>query len=335
MTAKSLTAGGIEVELSHTDKVLFPGDEITKGDLIEYYADVADRMLPYLRERPIAMARYPDGIKGPRIFQKNVPDYFPDWITRTEVKKQGGVLHHVICDKPATVVYLANQACIELHVFLSQVGQLDHPDQLVFDLDPPGDDQFGEARRAALLLRDLLEGELGLTTFVKTTGGHGLHVYVPLRPVAGFDTVRGFARQAAGVLTARGSRADHHRAAQGQAHRPGVHGRHAQRLRPDGGRPLRGQGPARRPCRGAAGLGRGSGPHAHARPVHAAHGPPQAQRPRPGGRPVVRPGPAPPGPGPGVPAAGAGRGAGGVSPTRPRSRPFPPNVSTPVPGAAR
>jgi bifunctional non-homologous end joining protein LigD len=203
MTAKSLTAGGIEVQLSHTDKVLFPGDEITKGDLIEYYADVADRMLPYLRERPIAMARYPDGIKGPRIFQKNVPDYFPDWITRTEVKKQGGVLHHVICDKPATVVYLANQACIELHVFLSQVGQLDHPDQLVFDLDPPDDDQFGEARRAALLLRDLLEGELGLTTFVKTTGGHGLHVYVPLRPVGGFDTVRGFARQAAGVLTAR------------------------------------------------------------------------------------------------------------------------------------
>src|SRR5260221_31018 len=88
MTAKhaeSLTAGGIPVALSHTDKVLFPGrDEITKGDLIEYYAQVADRMLPYLRERPIAMARYPDGISGQRIFQKNVPDYFPDWVTRAE-----------------------------------------------------------------------------------------------------------------------------------------------------------------------------------------------------------------------------------------------------------
>jgi bifunctional non-homologous end joining protein LigD len=199
----SQTAGGIEVALSHTDKVLWPGENITKGDLIEYYADVAGRMLPHLRNRPIAMARYPDGIKGPRIFQKNVPGYFPDWITRTEVAKQGGELHHVVCDKPATVVYLANQACIELHVFLSQVGRLDQPDQLVFDLDPPDNEHFGQARRAALLLRDLLEGELGLTTFVKTTGGHGLHVYVPLRPSGDFDAVRGFARQAAGVLTAR------------------------------------------------------------------------------------------------------------------------------------
>ena len=203
MTGQSLTAGGIEVTLSNPDKVLWPGDDITKGDLIEYYADVAGRMLPFLKQRPVAMARYPDGIKGPRIFQKNVPDYFPDWITRTEVAKQGGVLHHVLCDKPATVVYLANQACIELHVFLSQVGRLDQPDQLVFDLDPPDDEHFGEARRTALLLRDLLEGELGLTTFVKTTGGHGLHVYVPLRPSGDFDAVRGFARQAAGVLTAR------------------------------------------------------------------------------------------------------------------------------------
>jgi bifunctional non-homologous end joining protein LigD len=203
MTGNSLTAGGIEVALTHTDKVLFPGDDITKGDLIEYYADVANRMLPYLRDRPIAMARYPDGIKGQRIFQKNVPDYFPDWITRTEVKKQGGVLHHVVCDKPATVVYLANQACIELHVFLSQVGRLDQPDQLVFDLDPPDDDHFGEARRAALLLRDLLEGELGLTTFVKTTGGHGLHVHVPLNARQDFDAAREFARLAAEVLAAR------------------------------------------------------------------------------------------------------------------------------------
>ncbi len=202
--AESLTVGGIQVELSHTGKVMFPGgDEITKGDLIEYYADVASRMLPYLRDRPIAMARYPDGIKGPRIFQKNVPGYFPDWVTRAEVKKQDGVLHHVICDKPATLVYLANQACIELHVFLSQLSQLDHPDQLVFDLDPPDDDHFSDARRAALLLRDLLEGELGLTTFVKTTGGHGLHVCVPLRAGDDFDAVRGFARQAAGVLTTR------------------------------------------------------------------------------------------------------------------------------------
>ena len=206
MTAKhaeSLTVGGIQVDLSHTDKVLFPDDKITKGDLIEYYAQVTDWMLPYLRERPAAMARYPEGITGQRIFQKNVPDYFPGWITRAEVKKQGGVLHHVICDKPATVVYLANQACIELHVFLSRLERLDWPDQLVFDLDPPDADHFGDVRLAALRLRELLADELGLTSFVKTTGGKGLHVHVPLRADSDFDAVRGFARQVGGLLVTR------------------------------------------------------------------------------------------------------------------------------------
>ncbi len=190
----SLTAGGIRVELSHTDKVLFPaGDEITKGDLIEYYAQVAAWMLPYLRDRPIAMARYPEGITRQRIFQKNVPGYFPDWITRAEVKKQDGTLHHVICDKPATLVYLANQACIELHVFLSRLGRLDRPDQVIFDLDPPDADHFGDVRLAALRLRELLADELGLT----------LHVHVPLRADGDFAAARGFARQVGGLLVAR------------------------------------------------------------------------------------------------------------------------------------
>jgi bifunctional non-homologous end joining protein LigD len=202
--AESMNVGGIQVDLSHTDKVLFPGeDQITKGDLIQYYADVAGWMLPYLRERPVAMARYPEGITGQRIFQKNVPDYFPDWITRAEVNKQDGVLHHVICDKPATIVYLANLACIELHVFLSTVGRLDWPDQVVFDLDPPDADHFGDVRAAALQLRELLSDELGLTSFVKTTGGKGLHVHVPLRADGDFDAARGFARQVGGLLVTR------------------------------------------------------------------------------------------------------------------------------------
>jgi bifunctional non-homologous end joining protein LigD len=179
------------------------GDEITKGDVIEYYAQVADWMLPYLRERPIAMARYPEGITGQRIFQKNVPGYFPDWITRAEVKKQDGTLHHVICDKPATLVYLANQACIELHAFLSRTGELECPDQLVFDLDPPGEDRFGDAALLALGLRELLEDELKLTAYVKTTGGKGLHVHVPLRAEDDFDAARGFARRVGGLLVAR------------------------------------------------------------------------------------------------------------------------------------
>ena len=123
MTAKRAEAvrvSGITVELSNTGKTLFPDDQVTKGDLVGYYRDIAARMLPYLRDRPLSMERYPDGITGERIVQKNVPRYFPDWIARTRVKKQGGTLVQVICDRPATLVYLANQACIEMHAFLQQ-----------------------------------------------------------------------------------------------------------------------------------------------------------------------------------------------------------------------
>jgi len=198
-----MKVSGITVELSNTGKTLFPEDQVTKGDLVGYYRDIATRMLPYLRDRPLSMERYPDGITGERIVQKNVPRYFPDWISRTPVKKQGGTLAQVICDKPATLVYLANQACIEMHAFLSRTPALDRADQLIFDLDPPDDHRFDQVKHLALRLRELLEGELGLTAFVKTTGGKGLHVHVPLNASDDFDTVRGFARQASEVLAAR------------------------------------------------------------------------------------------------------------------------------------
>jgi bifunctional non-homologous end joining protein LigD len=202
MSGQTVRVGRVAVELSHTDKVLFPGDDVTKGDLVAYYQRAAGAMLPYLRDRPVAMRRYPDGITRPGIMQKNVPDYFPDWITRADVRKQGGSLHQVICDKAATVVYLANQACIELHAFLSRLDRIDAPDQLIFDLDPPDANRFGDVRLIALRLRQLLEDELGLATFVKTTGGKGLHVHVPLNATASFDTARGFAQDVAALLAA-------------------------------------------------------------------------------------------------------------------------------------
>ena len=203
MHADHVRVSGITVKLSNTGKVLFPDDGVTKGELVEYYGQVADWMLPYLRDHPIAMARYPDGITRQRIFQKNPADYYPDWVTSVEVKKQGGTLRHVVCDKAATLLYLANQACIEFHVFLSRVGSLECPDQVVVDFDPPGGDRFDDARRCALWLRNLLEGELGLTCYVKTTGGKGLHVHLPLNRRQDFEEARGFARDAAEVLVAR------------------------------------------------------------------------------------------------------------------------------------
>jgi bifunctional non-homologous end joining protein LigD len=196
-------AGNITVDLSREDKVLFPGDDITKGDLIDYYARVADRMLPYLRGRPLALARYPDGISAQRIFTKNVGEHFPDWVDRAEVAKQGGTVCHAIAEKPATLVYLANQATVEFHTFLSRTGALNCPDQLVVDFDPPDADHFAEACQAALLLRDVLEGELGLTTFVKTTGGKGLHVHLPLDGRLDFGEVRDFSRALTGLLADR------------------------------------------------------------------------------------------------------------------------------------
>lgn len=200
--ANLVTSDGVTVRLSHMDKVFFPDDDLRKGDLVDYYRMVAPRMLPYLRERPIVMVRYPDGVTGEAILQKNVSRYFPDWVKRVEVERigRGGAVCQVVADRPETLIYLANQACVELHVLLSRAAALYRPDQLVFDLDPPAEDGFDGARRCALDLRRLLEEDFGLTTYVKTTGGKGLHVHVPLRADEGFDPVRDFARAVAELL---------------------------------------------------------------------------------------------------------------------------------------
>jgi bifunctional non-homologous end joining protein LigD len=200
--ANLVTWGGVTIQLSHLDKVFFPDDDLRKGDLVDYYRMVAPHMLPYLRERPVVMARYPDGITGEAIIQKNVPRYFPDWISRVDVPRlgRGGAVSQVVCDKPETLIYLANQACVEVHMLLSRGRALDRPDQLVFDLDPPAAEGFDNARRCALDLRRLLEDGLGLITYVKTTGGKGLHVHVPLRAEEGFGPVRDFAREVAEVM---------------------------------------------------------------------------------------------------------------------------------------
>lgn len=199
--SRDVQAGEITVRLSHPGKVLFPDAGVTKADLADYYLEVAGTMLPHLHARPIAMERYPDGISGQRIFQKDVPAYFPSWVDRATVAKEGGTLTQVVCENAATLVYLADLACVTPHAWLSRIDRPDHPDQLIFDLDPDGDD-FAAARAAALALRSLLD-ELDLPSFVKTTGQRGLHVAVPLDRSDGFDAVRAFARDVARELVAR------------------------------------------------------------------------------------------------------------------------------------
>ena len=196
-----IKVGSHTIETSNEKKVLFPGEKITKGDLIVYYHEIARRMLPHLKDRPAVMHRFPDGVKSSGFYEKNLPDHFPKWIGRVTLKKEGGKITHVVCNDVATLVYLANQACITPHVWLSKKGKLDYPDQIIFDLDPSGDD-FGVVRHAAVSLRKLLR-EVGLTAFVKTSGSRGLHVHVALDRSANFDAARSFARDVAKVLAGR------------------------------------------------------------------------------------------------------------------------------------
>jgi len=199
--AQVIVAGGRRIELSNPSKVLFPDDGITKADLAEYYAAVAPFALPHARRRPVMMERYPDGIGRRPLIQQNAPDYFPDWIERVHVPKEKGNVRHPLIDVPAAFVYLANQACVTPHVWLSRTDKIRHPDQLVFDLDPPSDG-FEAARRTALLVRDVLE-EVGLPPFVRTSGGKGLHVLVPLDRSEPYETVRAFAEEVAQELVRR------------------------------------------------------------------------------------------------------------------------------------
>lgn len=200
-TTKVFRVGGRSVEVSRPEKVLFPQDGITKADLAAYYRTAARRMLPHLRGRPLMLERHPDGIDGPAFMQKAVSDHFPDWVHRVELPKEDGTVVYAVCDDTATLLYLADQACVTPHRFLSKADRPDHPDRLVFDLDPPGDD-FALVRTAALGLHELLD-ELDLPSLVMTTGSRGLHVVVALDRRAPFDDVRGFAHDVAELLASR------------------------------------------------------------------------------------------------------------------------------------
>ena len=200
MTDAQVTIGGHRIEFSSLDKVLFPDDGYTKQDLVDHYRTVAAVALSHYRDRPLSMHRFPDGIDGEGFFQKDVPDYFPRWVHRVTLAKQDGKVSYVVADDEATLAYLANQACITPHLFLSRRDRPHHPDRLVFDLDPPGD-EFEPVRRAARLVRDAL-GEVELPCYLQTTGSRGLHVVVPLDRSAGFDAVRNFAHDLASRLAA-------------------------------------------------------------------------------------------------------------------------------------
>ncbi len=177
--ANTIAIGAHKVSLTNPDRVLFPGEGYTKGDLVAYYRAVSRWILPYLKQRPLSLERYPGGIAKPGFFEKNAPAGLPDWV-KTVTLAGGGKraqVRYLLCNDEATLAYVANLASIALHVWMSRVGSLDHPDFILFDLDRGDGCTLGTLATVALAVREVLQAKR-LRPVVKTTGGSGLHVFV-------------------------------------------------------------------------------------------------------------------------------------------------------------
>jgi bifunctional non-homologous end joining protein LigD len=187
--------------ITHPEKVLFPDDGITKGELAAYYEAIAPLMVPHIAGRPVTMERYPSGIDKKGFWQKDVSKGFPEWLERVEVPKKGGTVHHPLVTDARSLLWTVNQNTITHHVWTRRAANLQHPDVCVFDFDPAGDDPEGVAA-AALALRNLLS-ELGLPSHVKTSGSKGFHVVVPLDGTTRTGAVARFANAVGTLLVAR------------------------------------------------------------------------------------------------------------------------------------
>ncbi|MBS0001021.1 MAG: non-homologous end-joining DNA ligase [Cyclobacteriaceae bacterium] len=178
-----------DIKVSKPEKIMYPGDEYTKADIVTYYEKIFDFIFPFVRNRLLMLQRFPDGIKSSGFYQKELPDYFPGWIDRATVKKkEGGDITQVICNSSETMVYLANQACITFHTWLSRADKPDFPDKVILDLDPPGKN-FNMIRKTLPHIREFLEKDK-LNVFLMTTGSKGLHLVMPVLPENNFDKVK-------------------------------------------------------------------------------------------------------------------------------------------------
>jgi len=187
--------------ITHPDKILFPDAGITKGELAAYYEGVAPLIVPHIKNRPVTMERFPAGIGHKGFIQKDVSKGFPSWLKRVTVPKKGGVVHYPLVTDTRSLLWIVNQNCITPHVWVSRVPKLQRPDICIFDLDPLQDDH--EVLRAATLaVRDLLE-ELGLPSWVKTSGSKGFHIAVPIDPKTSARDVMRFAHGVATTLVKR------------------------------------------------------------------------------------------------------------------------------------
>ena len=203
---RGVHSGKRELKLTNLDKVFFPKEGITKGDLIEYYRAVAPALVPHLRDRPFTMIRYPDGIEGKHFFQKDAPKHLPEWIPsfRTQVStraapRQKKWVNFALVNEEAALLWMANAGCVDMNAWYSRVDRSDRPDFVLFDLDPSPDVGFRETVQVALLVKEVLDA-LGLVGFPKTSSADGMHVLVPVERRYIFDETREFAEIVASAL---------------------------------------------------------------------------------------------------------------------------------------
>jgi bifunctional non-homologous end joining protein LigD len=190
---------GRRLKLSNLDKVLYPQAGFTKGQVIDYYTRVSPALLPHLRDRALTLKRYPDGVEGPYFYEKQCPSHRPDWVRTAPIKAKGKKIDFCVIDDLPTLIWAANLADLELHTSLSLVQEVQRPTMVVFDLDPGEPAGLLDCCEVALWVRSLLE-QLGLETYVKTSGSKGLHFYLPLNTPVTYEETKPFARALARLM---------------------------------------------------------------------------------------------------------------------------------------
>ena len=187
-----------KVDLKNLDKIFYPKNKVTKGQVIEYYIRMAPKILPIIADRPLVLTRYPDGIKGETtsFFEKNAPEGTPGWVKTKVIYSPTSKrdVNYIVCNDLDTLIWLANLAALEIHMPFSKIDSLDKPDLLFFDVDPEPPAMLSDAAEVALLLKDKLR-DLGLASFIKTSGKKGLHVIIPIKPEHTFEKVRAFVHE--------------------------------------------------------------------------------------------------------------------------------------------
>ncbi|MBO8167773.1 MAG: DNA polymerase domain-containing protein [Thermoanaerobacteraceae bacterium] len=191
MTAVTCDINGVAVELKNLDKVFWPEKGLVKANLLDYYAKAGSFLIPYLKNRPFTLKRYPDGIYGKHFYQKQCPDYAPEWLQTVKITRGHKSIDYCMVNKLADLLWLVNQGCIEMHTWLTSWERPNNPDLAVFDLDPAPGASWDDVLLVARLVKQALD-TLNLQGYPKTSGATGLHIYIPIRPVYDYKTVQQF-----------------------------------------------------------------------------------------------------------------------------------------------